>query len=162
MIAFFEEGSTKRWDAARPYETDHLFDTHRFWIERYRQSGLTNRIEALEIEKVIPCKIEQDAFYDAITVRIFASMIDYTMRDADGAVVEGSKTTPRRFSEYWTFIRRSGFDPARRPEPASCLSCAAPIEVNVAGVCEYCGAHVTSGEFDWVPTTIDQDEDYRG
>lgn len=154
--------STKKWNEARPYETDYLFDTHRFWIERYQRSGLTNRIEQIEIQKVIPCKIEQDAFFDAITVRIFAKMLDYTVRDQDGAIVDGSNKRPREFSEYWTFIRKSGFDAAKQTKASSCPSCAAPLNINLAGVCEYCSAHITTGDFDWVLTAIDQDEDYRG
>jgi hypothetical protein len=32
----------------------------------------------------------------------------------------------------------------------------------MAGVCEYCQGKVTSGEFDWVLSRIEQDEAYRG
>jgi len=34
--------------------------------------------------------------------------------------------------------------------------------VNMAGYCEYCKAKVTSGEFDWVLSKIEQDEAYHG
>ena len=29
--------STRDWERARPYETDHLFHSHRFWIEEYKR-----------------------------------------------------------------------------------------------------------------------------
>jgi predicted lipid-binding transport protein (Tim44 family) len=154
--------SSKDWSRARPFETDYLFDTHRFWIDRYIQSGLTNRVEQIEILKITPCKIEQDAFLDAITVRVFVKALDYTVRDATGEVVDGSRTKPREYSEYWTFIRKTGFDPNKRTAAASCPSCGAPLSINMAGVCGYCLAHITSGEFDWVLCAIDQDESYRG
>jgi hypothetical protein len=32
----------------------------------------------------------------------------------------------------------------------------------MGGACNYCGAHVTNGEFDWVLATIEQDEAYTG
>jgi hypothetical protein len=32
----------------------------------------------------------------------------------------------------------------------------------MSGSCEHCGAHVTSGEFDWVLSRIEQDESYGG
>ena len=35
-------------------------------------------------------------------------MKDYTI-NRSGSVIDGSKTLKRTFSEYWTFIRRSGF-----------------------------------------------------
>jgi hypothetical protein len=34
--------------------------------------------------------------------------------------------------------------------------------VSETGVCGYCDAKITGGEFDWVLSTIDQDETYRG
>ena len=38
----------------------------------------------------------------------------------------------------------------------------APLEVSMGGECKYCGAHVTSGEFDWILSKIEQDDSYRG
>jgi hypothetical protein len=32
----------------------------------------------------------------------------------------------------------------------------------MSGECAHCGTHVTSGEFDWVLSKIEQDEAYRG
>ncbi len=32
----------------------------------------------------------------------------------------------------------------------------------MAGNCEFCQAHITSGEFDWVLSKIEQDESYLG
>jgi len=32
----------------------------------------------------------------------------------------------------------------------------------MAGVCEYCHGKITSGEFDWVLSRIEQDEAYKG
>ncbi|MBI4858843.1 MAG: TIM44-like domain-containing protein [Candidatus Riflebacteria bacterium] len=135
-------------DRARAFETDSLYSTHRYWIEMYRASGLRNVLDEIRIEKVDLVKIELDAFYESITVRIFASMIDYTV-DAGGSVRSGSKSEPRRFSEYWTFIAAIG-------------SCGAPIKLSQTGVCGHCNALVTSGQFGWVLSRIEQDESYSG
>jgi hypothetical protein len=32
----------------------------------------------------------------------------------------------------------------------------------MAGICEYCESRVTSGQFDWVLSRIEQDEVYAG
>jgi hypothetical protein len=32
----------------------------------------------------------------------------------------------------------------------------------MAGVCDYCNGKVSSGEFDWVLSKIEQDESYGG
>lgn len=166
-----EAWSDQRWELARPYETDALFQTHRFWMERYRTQGLRNRLEQVQVRRIEPVKLGQDAFYEAITVRIYASMLDWTEETGAsggtaGKVVGGSNREARVFSEYWTFIRRIGgkADPDGGGWSAeSCPSCGAPLDkVNQAGVCGYCEAKITNGDFDWVLTRIEQDEAYRG
>jgi hypothetical protein len=87
-------------------------------------------------------------------------MIDYTADEQD-KVVCGSKNAPRRFSEYWTFIRRRGVNSSDK-DNVHCPNCGAPLKVNMAGVCEYCRGKITDGEFDWVLSRIEQDESYRG
>ena len=158
--------SDQRWELARPLETDALFQTHRFWMERYRRHGLVNKLDKVAVRRIEPAKIGKDAFYESITVRVFASMMDWTERTADGKVVAGSKDQPRVFSEYWTFIRRIGG--SARPEADTwdaehCPSCGAPLDkVSQAGVCGYCEAKISNGDFDWVLTRIEQDEAYKG
>lgn len=161
-----EAWSTQRWELARPYQTDALFQTHRFWMERYRRFGLVNRVENVAVRRIELARVDVDAFYESITLRIFASMLDWTEQARDGKLVAGSRDEPRVMSEYWTFIRRIG-GPAR-PDGAGfdaerCPSCGAPLDrVSPSGVCGYCEAKITTGDFDWVLTRIEQDEAYRG
>jgi hypothetical protein len=131
-----------------------------YWITEYRRQRLRNVLEDVRIESLEVVKVTTDAFYDALTFRIFASMCDYTA-DEQGKLVCGSKTTPRRFSEYWTFIRRRGVK-QKDKDDEHCPNCGAPLKVNMAGVCEYCQGKITSGEFDWVLSRIEQDETYEG
>lgn len=157
-----EAWSSLDFDKARPYETDPLYDTHRFWIERYKQQGLVNHLEQVKILKIEACRFDHDAFYDMITLRIFASMIDYT-KDNHNTIVGGDNLEPRTFSEYWTFIRRTGTKTEHHSYDLSCCpSCGANLNINQTGICEYCQAKVTSGDFDWVLSSIDQDESYTG
>lgn len=161
FLALQQAWSEREWGRARSFETDHLFQTHRFWIERYRESRLINHCEDVKVESAVPVKIEPDAYFEAVTLRIFASMLDYTMTE-EGQLVAGSTRRARTFSEYWTFIRRAGFDPTRGQDLKSCPSCSAPLSLSVTGVCEYCDSKVTTGEFGWVLSTIEQDEAYTG
>jgi predicted lipid-binding transport protein (Tim44 family) len=46
-----------------------------------------------------------------VTAHIAASLLDYTVDDATGSVVEGSKTTPQTVEEFWTFVRPVGNNP---------------------------------------------------
>jgi hypothetical protein len=149
--------STKSWAQARPYETDALFQTHRFWMERYAAFGRVNRVEQVEISRVVLAKIDVDAFYESITVRIFARALDWT-EDAAGKVVSGSATRPRAFSEYWTFLRALQ---AAVEAAANCPSCGAPLDPGGgATVCASCGGKLVGGAFDWVASRIEQDDAY--
>ncbi|MCF6227471.1 MAG: TIM44-like domain-containing protein [Planctomycetes bacterium] len=146
----------------RPFETDTVFDSHRYWLERYKEEGKRNVLKDIKIDHIDIAKIEHDAWYDSITVRIFANMIDYNT-DAKGNKLNGSETKPRSFSEYWTLIRRADTEVKPTGDPAKCPNCGAPLDkINRAGVCEYCGSKIISGEFDWVLAMITQDEEYAG
>jgi len=162
FLALQEAWTSGQWEKARAYETDCLFNSHRYWIENYTRAGLRNHVEAVKIKQIHLVKIEPDAFYEAITIRIFASALDYTM-DSQGRQRDGSKDQPRSFSEYWTFIRTAGGNVDKtRGDADGCPSCGAPIKVSAAGVCEYCDSLVTTGSFDWVLSSIEQDEVYSG
>lgn len=152
--------TTLAWERSRPFETDQLFQTHLFWIEEYKRQQLRNVLEDVQVEDVLPVKISQDAFYDAITVRIFASMKDSTV-DIDGRLVCGDPNRSRRFSEYWTFVRHRGIAESNKTND-SCPNCGAPLKINMSGVCEFCEGNIGSGEFDWVLSRIEQDDVYAG
>ena len=106
-------------------------------------------------------RVTRDKYYDSIVVRVFAESLDYTIEQESGKVVGGSKKSPRGYSEYWTLIRGASVrgTPAN---PKACPSCAAELAISMGGNCEYCGTHVTAGEFDWVLSKIEQDEAYTG
>ena len=155
--------STQRWERARPYETDPLFQVHRFWMERYARFGLANRIDDVEVLKMELADVDLDAWLETMTVRVWARMRDWTEETATGRVVGGSKSEPRAFSEYWTFIRAIGAeDRGSGPRDGRhCPSCGAPLDkVGAAGVCGYCDTKITGGDYDWVLSRIEQDETY--
>ena len=145
---------------ARGYMSDGLYDYLSYWMTAYAEQGLHNALVDMRILGKELAKVSRDRWYDAITVRIWATGKDYVV-DRAGKVVRGSKHRERRYSEYWTFIRSSARRGAATIEPA-CPSCGAPLSISMAGACEHCGAHLTTGEFDWVLSKIEQDDTYRG
>jgi hypothetical protein len=153
--------STLQWERARPHETDNIFQMHRYWIEAYQRQRLRNILDRCSITAMQPVKIKEDTFYHAITLRIWAEGYDYTLDEA-GQVVSGSRTSLRRWSEYWTFIRHRDAKPAHARADLNCPNCGAALKVNASGICEFCGGKITSGEFDWVLSKIEQDESYAG
>ena len=105
-------------------------------------------------------KAVRDKYYDAITLRVWGAGLDYTVNAKSGKVVTGSKRKERAYSEYWTLIRSAARRGPIRADKA-CPNCGAELRISMAGNCEFCSAHVTSGEFDWVLSKIEQDESYR-
>jgi hypothetical protein len=153
--------STLDWERARPHETDSLFQMHQYWIDAYKRQQLRNVVDQCTVTAMQPVKIKEDAFYNSITLRIGANGFDYTL-DRAGNIVSGSKTARRSWTEYWTFIRNRAAQPTAAKAELNCPNCGAPLKVNMAGVCQFCGGKITSGEFDWVLSKIEQDESYRG
>lgn len=146
----------------RPFETDTVFDAHRYWLQRYRETGTRNVLTDVRILRIEVAKIEHDAYFDAVTTRIFATMKDSTV-DSAGKVLSGNPNEDRTFSEYWTVVRRSDVAHRQSGDPRQCPNCGAALDrINMAGKCEYCGGKVISGEFDWVLAIIEQDEEYAG
>ena len=153
--------STLQWEKARPFETDNIFQMHRYWIEAYKAQKLRNALDQCQITAMQPAKIKVDSFYNSLTLRIFAQGYDYTV-DQDGRIVSGSNQHLRKWSEYWTFVRYCKAKPTAARADLNCPNCGAPLKVNVVGICEFCGGKITSGEFDWVLSKIEQDESYHG
>ena len=144
----------------RPYISDNLFQSMVYWIDLYVRQHCRNVNENTRILGIELCNVLSDAHFDALTVRVFAEGLDYTRSD-DGRVLSGSRSRPRQYSEYWTLIRAVNSKGAQAGENV-CPNCSAPLNIGMAGNCEFCQAKVTSGEFDWVLSRIEQDEAYSG
>jgi hypothetical protein len=153
--------SEAKFQTARPHVTDTLYQTLRFYLEQYTESGLRNQLHDVKLLRQEVAKVQMDAWYEAITVRIYGSMKD-TVVDRGGKVIGGNADNDRIFSEYWTFLRAIGSGDQSH-DTKSCPSCGAPLDkVNQAGICGYCESRITTGKFDWVLSRIDQAEVYRG
>ena len=120
--------STRDWKRARPFVSDALFQSQLYWMTTYRKQKLRNVTERSRILGVQMAKLTADKFFDAITVRVFASGLDYTVSDETGEVVSGSKTRERYYTEYWTLIRGSLRTGKARAELA-CPNCGGPLAV---------------------------------
>jgi hypothetical protein len=152
--------SANRLEPIRGLVADGLFDYLAYWVDAYQCQGLRNELVDMRLTSTDLAKVARDRWYDAVTIRIWATGKDYVVRD-DGHVVRGSKHRERAYSEYWTLIR-SASRQGEAKTASACGNCGAPLKVSMAGACEFCGAHVTAGEFDWVLSKIEQDDTYRG
>ncbi|MCA9551101.1 MAG: TIM44-like domain-containing protein [Myxococcales bacterium] len=149
------------WRRARPFTSDPLFQSQVYWMDAYRRAGLINVTENARVVRLEVVAVMQDRWYEALTFRVFATGLDYTVASADRRLVSGSNRQERPFSEYWTLIRSAGVDRPTLDRP-NCPNCGAALDVNMAGECKHCESRIISGEFDWVLSRIEQDEAYAG
>jgi predicted lipid-binding transport protein (Tim44 family) len=80
-------------------------------IDRLLRNHRINRLENIAVRSVEISEVWQESGQDYITAMIYANLLDYTTDDSSGQVVEGSKTDPVKFEEYWTFTRQVGNNP---------------------------------------------------
>ena len=152
--------TSRDWMRVRPFITDNLFQQQMFWIEAYKAAGLRNQLDGARVLRVEAAKVVSDRWYDAFTVRVYATGLDYVVKES-GGIVRGSDTEERQYTEYWTMIRGSAVRGTSRVDPV-CPNCGGTLKITMFGNCEFCKAKVTSGDFDWVLSRIEQDESYDG
>ena len=76
--------------------------------ERLRTARQTNRVEKIDLRSAEVTEAWQESGQDFVTLRLTGSMLDYTVDDASGNVVDGSRSNPVEVDEFWTFTRPVG------------------------------------------------------
>jgi predicted lipid-binding transport protein (Tim44 family) len=73
-----------------------------------QQRGHINKLESISIRKVEIVSAGKENNEDFVTVLFTANLLDYTVDEHSGALVEGSMTEPVKFAEEWTWARPAG------------------------------------------------------
>ena len=77
-------------------------------LEILKAEGKINRLENIAVRR----SEIQEAWVEAgrafVTIHFLANLLDYTVEEQSGRLVTGSKETPSKFEEYWTFGRPAG------------------------------------------------------
>ncbi len=94
--------------AVRDLVTPEMHGTLQKDCDRLRQERRVNRLENIAVRSVELTEAWQEGGQDFATVHFLASLLDYTVDEASGQVLEGSRTEPVKFEEYWTFARPVG------------------------------------------------------
>jgi predicted lipid-binding transport protein (Tim44 family) len=84
-------------------------------VQRLIRERRINRLENIAVRTVEITEAWQESGQDFITAQIYANLLDYTTDDA-GQVVEGRRTEPVKFEEYWT---SGSCRPSSRPDQAT-------------------------------------------
>jgi predicted lipid-binding transport protein (Tim44 family) len=76
--------------------------------DRLRGQGRVNRLENIAVRSVDVTEAWQESGQDFVTVHFLANLLDYTVDERSGQVVEGNRSEPVKFEEFWTFVRPVG------------------------------------------------------
>ncbi len=92
-------------DSYRHLLGDQLAAEYAGHFAEMRQRGVINKLESIAIRNVEICDAGGTGTEDFVTVLFTANLLDYTVNDTTGELVEGSMTTPVKFAEEWTWAR---------------------------------------------------------
>ncbi len=111
MDAFFKiQGAWANRDmsSVRDLLTDEMCRNLQGDAEKLQREKRINKLDNIAVRSTDISEAWQESGKDYITVRFYANLLDYTVDEATGQVVGGSKTDPVKFEEYWTFTRPAG------------------------------------------------------
>jgi len=73
-----------------------------------KERGHINKLESIAVRKIEVIDAGSDGREDFATVLFTANLLDYTVDDKTGNLIEGSMTAPVKFEEEWTWVRPTG------------------------------------------------------
>ncbi|MFZ3047409.1 MAG: Tim44 domain-containing protein [Desulfatirhabdiaceae bacterium] len=74
-------------------------------LNELKQNGLLNRLENIAVRQVsiTDAGMENNEVY--VTIQFVANLLDYTVNESSGEIVEGNNIQPVKFEEKWMFAR---------------------------------------------------------
>lgn len=93
--------------------TEEMLATMQTQCDQLRAQRRVNRLENIAVRSVEVTEAWQEGGQDFVTVRFLANLLDFTTDESGTQLVEGSRTEPVKFEEYWTFTRPVGSGPWR-------------------------------------------------
>ena len=148
--------TAKDLEPVRPHLSAELYAKSDRQIQAYKNNHQTDHVERISVldTRIVGC--DADSVNDIITVQLTARVVDYVTDDNTGAIIRGSNSKELFMTYQWTFIRTLGKQTGAEGgiDSEHCPNCGAPIDLNRSAVCQYCGATITSGDYDWVVSNI--------
>lgn len=89
------------------YLSDEMRHTLQEDVDRLLRDRKINRLENIAVRATDLVEAWQESGQDFITVRFYANLLDYTT-DETGTLIDGNRTEPVKFEEFWTFSRPVG------------------------------------------------------
>ncbi|MDR3315569.1 MAG: Tim44 domain-containing protein [Coriobacteriales bacterium] len=152
FLALNKAWTARDWQRVRIFETNSLFNEHNQLLEQYRRDKRINMIEQIGIREVDLRSYRFDDRFEYLEVSIHAQLIDYVLDEQTNLVVAGSKAQLVHMFYTLVFKRTAGAqskDSLLDVGETNCPNCGAPLQITVAGQCEYCGTIVMADEYSW-------------
>lgn len=158
FITLQQAWTERDWSKIRPFEKEELYRQHEMQLQEYIRTGRINVIERVNIRQAYLHRYQRDAQYEYLTVYMETRMNDYIIDEKTQNVVKGDPNRDYYLNYLLTYMRRTGVltDAAKsNHSTVSCPNCGAPVSITSAGRCEYCDHIITTGEHDWVLSSLD-------
>lgn len=87
---------------------DQLASEYQGYFDEMIKKGRINKLENISVRKteIVAAGIMDSELF--VTVLFTANLLDYTVDDKNGELIEGSMTDPVKFAEKWTWAKRAG------------------------------------------------------
>ena len=95
-------------DKLRPLLTEEMQGVFGKQIAAAKAKRQINKLENITVRSVELTEAWQESGQDYITARLLANLLDYTVDDTTGTIVDGSDSAPVKFEEFWTWVRPVG------------------------------------------------------
>ena len=140
----------------RPYFTDALYQQYNRQIQGLKQRGETNYVERISVLGVQLRGWCRKGDTDHIIAELRTRITDYTLKDADGSLVSGSRTAEKFMTYEYDLSRPAGTETMAEGAAINrhCPNCGAPLSINESAKCPYCDSVITLKAQDWVIAAI--------
>lgn len=166
FIELQEAWFKRELEPMRRYLSDATFQRLATQLRLLKLLGVRDAIADPQVLDLQIIRIEQNDAFDTLHIRISAQIHDAeapaTASDGEAGALARQKSA-EQFTEVWSFVRKPGAQtrPDRDLSQGQCPSCGAPFAGGAANTCEFCGAIVNSGSYDWVLAEITQASQFQ-
>ncbi|RUM93127.1 MAG: Tim44 domain-containing protein [Thermodesulfatator sp.] len=95
-------------DAVRDILGPELLSQYQAEFQDMKAKGVINRLENIAVRRVEVVDYGRESGFEYVKVRFTANLLDYTVEEATGRVIQGNDHEPVKFEEIWTLARQEG------------------------------------------------------
>lgn len=153
-------------EPVRKYLSDATFQRLVVQLKLMDLLGVRDAIADPQVLDLQIIGLEQDESFDTVHIRVTAQLRDSeapTTATDEQALAIARRADFEKFIEVWTFVRKPGTQTKVEGDLSQgrCPNCGAPFAGGAANTCEFCGAIVNSGNYDWVLSEITQGSQHQ-